>query len=343
MRIENTIESKKAEKPLDQTILDWYDHEQHDEEKTRLRKMIADKVLQDYLDIQQKNTGTETIVKPETLTTLIDSLKLIEELQKTSLDDSKTLDPKIEAVLILSGPGLFLDEKKPADQYGDATYRWLNRDRILAGLAYARRIAAIKKNTEQGGDPVQAHDLTDEDLEKYAPVIFYNGSAEENRELEQVLDHWGKDGWDQSFAEEHPNVQHFPYPQHLPYPRSKIKIAEKPNAHTKAQMENLKGEVLEGGQLEGIRNISIAATILDFVRVGNYIQKVFNESEQTSPKDLKFWAYPIRARRESATNQSKADTISKYILGELERLAHYLQQGHLASKSCEFQNLTQSK
>ncbi len=342
MRIENKMDGSKAEKTLDQTILDWYDREQHDEEKTRLRKIIADRVLQDYLETQQKNTGAETTVKSETLTTLIDSLKLIEELQKTSLDDEKTLDPKIEAVLILSGPGLFLDEKKPADQYGDTTYRWLNRDRILAGLAYARRVAAVKKNAERGGSTVQAHDLTDEDLEKYAPIVFYNGTAEENAELESVLKNLGKDGWDQSFTEEHPNVKHFPYPQHLPYPRSKIKIAEKPNAHTKAQMENLKGEVLEGGKLEGIQNISIAATILDFVRVANYIQKVFNESGQTAPKDLKFWAYPIRARRESTTDTKKTDTVPKYLLGELERLAHYLQQGHLASKPCEFQNVTNS-
>ncbi len=337
MNLENTQrEQKNPEAEFHQTIKNWYDHKGSPQEKASLREIIANRILDNYLRSQEEKTGSKPVLKLETMSTITESLKLIERLRGIPTNDPQTLDTEIQAVLIVSGPGLFLDKKKPNDQYGDNTYRWLNRDRILGGLAYARRIAAEKKSIEDG-KPVQAHDLTPEDLEKYAPVIFYNGTAEENAELEKVLENWDEDGWDASFAEEHPIVKKFPYPSKLPYPRSKIRISEKPNGNTKEQMLDLKTETAIGGKLEGINNISVAATTLDFVRLGNYIQQVFGEQSKTTETQTKFWAYPIRTRRSSET---ETDTVPQYLIGELERLAHYLQQGHLADHPHIFQNIS---
>jgi hypothetical protein len=333
MNLEKNSGNVETVSKLYRNIQDWYYLNRSSEEQTELRELIANEVIDNYKTTQIEKDGVEPTLRPETLNTLLDSMKLVERLKDLPINDEKTHDPKIEAILILSGPGLFLNKNKLKDQYGESPYRWLNRDRILGGIAYARRIASQKKFATEGR-LVRTSDLEVEDLEKYAPVIFYNGDDEENAELNQVLENWDEDGWNESFAEKHPIVNKFPYPSKLPYPREKIRIAKKPNYNTREQMIDIVEETGIGGSLDGMKNISISATTLDFIRLGNYLQKTLTETEDTN---LKFWAHPIRAR--SGFSEEEGDTVPSYLLGELERLVHYLQLGHLCDHPYLFENL----
>lgn len=324
MKIESGFGQKKDQSDLKDTILKWYDEKLSDEEREKLREKMAKEIV-----------GED----PSTLQTLLRSLELVEKLREVSLDNQKTFDPRVQAVFVLSGPGMFLHRSKFAKQYESSTYRWLNRDRLLTAVIYARRIAAARKNEAERTN-FKPHDLTLEDIEKYGPVIYYNGTTETNQELEEVLEKWTKQGWDASFAEANPIVKTFPYPQKSPYPKSKVLVVTEPNLNTKTEIENLKKETGPGGKIQGLQNIAVVATILDFVRVGNYIQKEFSTGNQGN---LKFWAYPARARRGFSKDESQEeDVVPEYLLSELERLAHYFQQGHLADRPYQFQNVSSS-
>lgn len=341
---ENIIETAHSlAQDVDVAAATWFDgkHEGrvlNPEERTALRQALAEKILAVYSEDQsKKNEEKIPVLKPESLPALAASLQLVEQLRDLSTTDVRTCDPSIEAVMIFSGPGLFLAERKPDDQYQANTYRWLNRDRLLAGMAYARRIALEKKRVTEKNPDVTVRDLTAEDLEKYAPIIFYNGTALENKELEEVLNAWGEEGWDEEYAHQHEQIKKSPYPQKLPFPRDKFRIAAQPTRHTGEQVMSIAAET-QNGQLKGLKNIATVATILDYVRLGNYLEKVSRVmGEDKAPS---FWAYPVRARRGNPAHPELHDTVPQYLVSEAERLVHYLQAGHLAEKPVEFKNVS---
>ena len=340
---ENTIETARLlARDTNANITAWFDGKREGvelakEERGIVRQAVAEKILATYIDDQtKKNNGSAPALKPETFSTLMSSLELIEKLRNVSTADKTTCDPSIEVVMVFSGPGLFLEERKPDDQYQENTYRWLNRDRLLAGMAYARRIALEKKRLTENNPESTIRELTEQDLEKYAPVIFYNGTALENNELKEVLENWDVTGWDEGFEEKHPKVGSFPYPQKLPFPKSKFRIAAEPTRHTGEQVMSIARET-EHGALKGMKNIATVASILDYVRLPNYLEKISRVmGEEKAPH---FWAYPVRARRGNVAHPELQDTVQKYVVSEAERLVHYLQAGHLAEKPVTFKNV----
>jgi len=339
MSTEQQSSHKNVEGPdhiLDLTITQWYDKEHTDDERIKTRNEIANYTLNTY--IQNLKQG-EAMPKPETLGVILESLELVEKLREITVTDNASFDPKIEVVLVLTGPGLFLSKNKPNDQYTQNTYRWLNRDRVLGGMAYARRVA-IEKKVAAEGTSVDKQNLTWEDLEKYGPVIFFNGTVAENEELNLILQNWDKYGWDESFVDEYPIIKHFPYPTKLPYPPSKIKISSRPTRHTGEQFTNLAQEIGPDGIIAGAKNISIVSNVLDFIRIGNYAQKLVSHDTALT-NGLSFWAYPLRVRR--SDNRGNSDTVPEYAKNELIRLATYYQIDHLAEHPYPFKNLARKE
>src|SRR3989304_10594153 len=68
---------------------------------------------------------------------------IINSLQETAAERKRVYPSNIDAVLVFSGPGTYYDRLKP-DQ--EEWMRWMDRDRIRAGVALVRELTASTIN-----------------------------------------------------------------------------------------------------------------------------------------------------------------------------------------------------
>jgi hypothetical protein len=84
-----------------------------------------------------------------------------------------------DIVWVFSGPGTFY---KPLEDNEQDFTRWMDRYRIMYGLAIVKQVTA--KKLQKTPDKV-----TKEDILNHGPLFFYNGTPEENKDLRIALEH----------------------------------------------------------------------------------------------------------------------------------------------------------
>src|SRR3989304_3974576 len=103
----------------------------------------------------------ERFIDPEALQAR--SFAVIELLKETAQNRLRTYPADIKAILVFSGPGTYFDRLKPEEP---EWMRWMDRDRIRAGLAVVREVTATKLS-QHTHRPLRSSQLTREDLHRY--------------------------------------------------------------------------------------------------------------------------------------------------------------------------------
>lgn len=111
----------------------------------------------------------------------------LEEIKNLHTSPNEVVDPSIKYIFVLSGRGSYLKEpvdsadvKDPADDY----------HRIELGIDVAKKVVA--SHLEEGSP------LTAEAIQKYGPIIVYNGRPKHNEDLKKafhdgILTHYPED------------------------------------------------------------------------------------------------------------------------------------------------------
>lgn len=88
-----------------------------------------------------------------------------------------TIHDDIDAVWVFSGPGTFF---KQLDTGEPKWMAWMDRYRILYGIALVRKITAKRLSKKVA-------EVTVGDIGKHGPLFLYNGTPEENHSLRKAL------------------------------------------------------------------------------------------------------------------------------------------------------------
>lgn len=246
---------------------------------------------------------TERFFDPQVLQR--QALDVVDKLKETAQNHERRYPLQIQAVVVFSGPGTYYDRLKPGQQEWQ---RWMDRDRIRAGVAVVREITARVKSRETGRG-VFANDIQKEDIAKHGPFFVYNGIPLENEVFRQALKfQWCK------------------------LPREKVLIIDEvrePKAvrdigHTGDQYESFFQELRNPtSPLFGIRDVALVAHIPDFIRHPFYAKHHNNKYIEEGYPTLTFWAYALKSR---------PGTENLHLEAELPRLVTYAQHGHLATE-----------
>lgn len=111
------------------------------------------------------------------------AIQIVERLKEVALNHERTFSSSMQAVLVFSGPGTYYDRLKPNQ---DEWKRWMDRDRIRAGVAIVRDITAqVKSEVLRRRVPVT--ELTKEDVLNFGPFLVYNGIPIENEVFSRAL------------------------------------------------------------------------------------------------------------------------------------------------------------
>ena len=230
-------------------------------------------------------------------------------------------DPRIEAVMVFSGPGTWFE---PAIANDPDWGRWMDRDRIRLGRSLAYEVAAVRKSRADGKQ-VTSGQLQKEDFQEHAPLFFYNGVPDENAAFREAMRH-----------------------DLLKIPAGKIVIADEfidPQTggsteivHTGHQVRSLFQEIENPeSPLHGIRNVALVASALD-LRIPFYIKQemlMFGIDDDA----LQFWFYGLPPRRGSRTLDGREDTTPYQFEYELPRIVGYGHLGNFPNEPCRFENV----
>src|SRR5947209_7452415 len=69
------------------------------------------------------------------------AMQIVRRLKDVAANHERTYPAEIEAVLVFSGPGTYFDKLKPEQ---DEIWRWMDRDRIRAGVSVVREVTATR-------------------------------------------------------------------------------------------------------------------------------------------------------------------------------------------------------
>jgi hypothetical protein len=273
---------------------------------------IAAAIHEDHLERRQLVPGTESAVRA--------SLDIVDRLRE--LAERRTYDPSIEVVHVYSGPGTYFDRTKPGQE---ERQRWMDHDRILAGVAVVREVAAAKIR-QLTGVKLNAGQISEDDLIRVSPQLFYNGTPVENQAVQRAL------------SEGRSKV-----------PKTKVVVANdmreddgstRAIRHTADQVRSLFQQVDNPkSELHGRRHIAAVAHIPDFIRIPFYLEKHNRARLQSGGSELKFSAFALKSRRGSSEVGGRLDTVGQHTAAELPRLVKYLQRGDLAAEPVRFESL----
>jgi len=236
---------------------------------------------------------------------------VVARLKEVAANHERTYPSAIQAVLVFSGPGTYYEKLKP-DQ--EEWMRWMDRDRIRAGVAVVREVTASKLS-EFCGRQIRGKFVTKEDVLKFGPIFVYNGIPEENKVFRQALD--------SPFCK---------------LPKEKVVIIDKvkeeddgtthPIRHTADQVKSFYKELDNpDSPLLGVHAAALVAHIPDFVRIPFYFKKYNDEFEKAGGYKLNFWIYGLKSR---------PGTEKTHTEWELPRLVKYAEAGHLATDPSSF-------
>lgn len=267
---------------------------------------------EDHLDRRQLVPETESAVRA--------SLDIIERLRE--LAGRRTYDPNIEVIHVYSGPGTYFDRTKPGQE---ERQRWMDHDRILAGVAVLREVAAAKIR-QLTGLKLNAVQISKDDLTRVGPQLFYNGTPVENQAVQRALSE-GRSKVPETNVVLANDVREDDGSVHAIH-------------HTADQVRSLFQQIDDPqGELHGRRHIAAVAHIPDFVRIPFYLERYNQARRQAGGSELKFSAFALKSRRGSSEVGGRLDTVGQHTAAELPRLVKYLQRGDLAAKPVRFENL----
>lgn len=236
-----------------------------------------------------------------------EALGVVSRLKEAAENHQRTYPANLDAVLVFSGPGTYYDNLK-IDQ--DEWMRWMDRDRIRAGVAVVREATATTIRDFTGKD-VSVGSISKDNISKKGPFLVYNGIPQENEVFRRAIDS-----------------------QYSKIPKDKVLIIDEvresdkvvPIAHTAHQVKSFYQELVNPeSPLYYARSVAFVSHIPDFVRIPFYLEKYDNE--YLTHNELKFYFYGLKSRPE--TEQVHLDW-------ELPRLVQYAEQGHLSKKPSDF-------
>lgn len=236
---------------------------------------------------------------------------VVQRLKEVAANHERTYPSKIQAVFVFSGPGTYYERLKPGRE---EHWRWMDRDRIRAGVAVVREVTASGIR-ELGIDPhKKGHYTTHKEILQHGPLFVYDGIPVENEALRTAL--------------ESPFCK---------IPKEKAVVidevseddgASHPIRHTGDQVKSFYQQLSNpNSPLHSIERVALVAHIPDFIRNVFYTKKYNDEYIAAGGKGLQFWAYGLISRR---------GTEDKHIASELSRLVAYAQRGHLAFEPSDF-------
>src|SRR3990170_214487 len=124
----------------------------------------------------------ERLVDPKALEEA--GLGITSLLKEIALNHERQYPETIEVVLVFSGPGTYYQRLKPNEP---EWMRWMDRDRIRAGVAVVREVTASAKSCRLG-DTIRSGEISPSDIEEVGPLFVYNGVGEENPAFLKALD-----------------------------------------------------------------------------------------------------------------------------------------------------------
>lgn len=248
------------------------------------------------------------------------ALGVVARLEHVAANHKRTFPSQIEAVLVFSGPGTYIDRLKPSQMKNpddpnskDQDHlRWMDRDRIRAGVAVVRDVCATRLIKELGLRATIA-DVTNEYVLSNGPILVYNGIPKENEVFRGVL--------------KRPTTK---------IPANKVLIIDElrrsdrtiPIAHTGHQVESFYQEVANPySPLHGVMNVAVVAHISDFARNLFYLKKYNDLYVAAGNEGITFWVYAIKNRP-----GSKEILIDE----EIGKVITYAQRRDLATEPARF-------
>lgn len=240
----------------------------------------------------------------------IKALEVVKSLKGVAERHERTFPSVIQAVLVFSGPGTYYQKLKENQA---SWMRWMDRDRIRAGVAVVREVAAARIS-EGFGQKIKGHYIEKEDILKYGPFLVYNGIPLENEIFLKALD---------SAA--------------CKLPKEKVVVIDTvqeadgsthPVRHTGDQVKSFYQSVRNPqSPLYDIENVALVAHIPDHVRIPFYTKLYNDQHIETGGRSIQFWAYGLRSRHR---------TEQPHLESELPRLITYAERGHLATEPSPF-------
>jgi hypothetical protein len=166
-----------------------------------------------------------------------------------NLEYKEFFDMKVEPredwdlIWVLSGPEISIADAPFGKEETNIT-----RDRLLTAFALSRRVAAVRCQKE-------VEELTNQDILKWAPDVFYNGIEEQNKDL-YSLSH-GR-GWEREYN----------------FPATKIKISQESGIfNTADQFKTFPEELVYNN-----RKIALVTSLYHLPRVKRYFASKYNAS-----------------------------------------------------------------
>src|SRR3989344_5561598 len=208
------------------------------------------------------------------------ALDVVNSLKEIVINRERTYPPSIEAVLVFIGPGTYYDKLKP-DQ--EEIWRWMDRDRIRAGVAVVSEITAARLS-DLLGKKVKGHHISPGDILFYGPYFVYNGTPLENEIFRKALN--------SPFCK---------------LPKAKVVILDEvreddgtihPHRHTADQVKSFYHAISDPeNPLYGILNVALVAHIPDFARNVFYTRKYNDGLVESGNLSLNFWVYGLKNRK----------------------------------------------
>lgn len=263
---------------------------------------------------------TEKVVDRKAVET--NAHEVVTKLTEASENRERTYPSNIDAVWVFSGPGTYNQRLKP-DSGEEEWMRWMDRDRIRAGVAVVREITATRVS-EIEARKVNPSELKSEDMVKLSPLFVYNGKPVENAILDEQLSKRAtliprqkvliirevQEGGGGTHPIGHYGDQFTSFFQQLDNPESPIN-------------EEYTRKLQQGKSFK----VALVSHKLDFIRIAFYAEKYNQEFVENGRQPLDFHVYGLRSR---------AGTEGEHVEYELPRLLDYAEQGHLAKEPVNF-------
>ena len=235
---------------------------------------------------------------------------VVDRLKEVAKNRERTYSSEIEAVLVFSGPGTYYDRLKPEQE---EIWRWMDRDRIRAGVAVVSEITAARLSVILD-NKVKGHHVSKESILNHGPYFVYNGTPLENEIFRKALN--------SPFCK---------------LTKEKVIIIDDvreedgtihPHRHTADQMKSFYHAISDPeNPLYGVRNVALVAHIPDFARNVFYTRKYNDELLESGNLSLNFWVYGLKSRK---------GTGKAHLNSEFPRLVTYAKWGHLATEPSPF-------
>lgn len=234
-----------------------------------------------------------------------DAHGIVKTLTTVAEERRRKFPPEIQAVLPLSGYGLYT---KPLLDNQPAAGRWQDHDRTRAGVAIVSEVTSSRIQQPLDIERRSFH-ITKKQIRKHGPLFVYNGTPEQNENFLTSV-----------------NSLHSKIPPEKVHVIQTVKIGEEeiPIRHTGDQIQSLFQEVdTPESPLHEMTRIGVVTHTSQWVRVPYYIEKYNRERKADGKTPLEIWAYGVRNR---------PGTLEPLMEGELDRLVRYAEQGQLATE-----------